>query len=215
MQRKIAIIGAGGFGVEAACILREMLRYQNEPVDNFVGFFDDNREHVEKSYGVVKGRIDDLNKVEDEIYIAIAVGNCESLFRIKERLISPTIKFLNIVHPSLLLLDSNNCQIGIGNIISANVILSTAVAIGNFNIFNTRATLGHHVKVGDFNVFNPNVQISGNVSIGDQNFLGFNAGILQGVSIGDKNRLGAGAILLKSVGDDATYMGVPAKKFEY
>jgi len=213
IMKKIAIIGAGGFGQEVYCIWRDMLISEGLKYD-FVGFFDDNSDVKQNKFGKVVGSINDLNVVDHEIYVAIAIGNPEIIRKIREKINNPLVKFPNIIHPSVKFLDKNSLIMGEGNILSLDVLISCNVEISNFNVFNTRATLGHDVFVGNFNVFSPNVQISGNVTIDDYNFFGFNCGIIQGRKIGISNVIGAGAILLRSIRDKGTYIGVPAVKMK-
>ncbi len=212
-MRKIAIIGAGGFGQEVFCIWRDMLKNENVEYD-FIGFFDDNNDLSSNLYGKVIGSVESLNQINYPLEVAIAIGNPQVLKIIKNKINNPNISFPNIIHPSVQLLDANTIKMGQGNILSLDVIFSCNCKVGNFNVFNTRATLGHDDNVGDFNVFSPNVQISGMVTIGNENFLGFNCGIIQKKNIGNKNVVGAGAILLRSIKDEGTYIGVPAVKMK-
>jgi len=212
-MKKIAIIGAGGLGQEVYCIWRDMLI--SEKIDyRFIGFFDDNKNITQNRFGKIIGNINDLNKVDYELDVVIAIGNPKVIRNIKRNINNPFIKFPNVIHPSAKFLDRNSIAIGEGNIFSPDSLISCNVTIGNYNVFNTRVTLAHDDSVGNFNVFSPNVQISGNVTILDYNFFGFNCGVIQGKKIGNNNIIGAGAILLKSVNNEGTYIGVPAVKKE-
>jgi sugar O-acyltransferase (sialic acid O-acetyltransferase NeuD family) len=210
-MKKIAIIGAGGFGKEVFCIWKDMLESKKETYD-FIGYFDDNEDLAENTYGPVRGKIEELNTINEPIEVAIALGNTHHLKVIREKISNHNISFPNIIHPSVKFLDINTILLGEGNIFSLNVILSCDIKLGSFNIFNTRATLGHDVKVGNYNIFSPNAQISGMVTIGNQNYFGFNCGVIQCKNIGNLNTVGAGAILLRSIENEGTYIGVPAKK---
>ncbi|WP_017494973.1 acetyltransferase [Flavobacterium sp. WG21] len=212
-MKRIAIIGAGGFGQEVYCIWRDMLLSDAEEYE-FIGFFDDNFNIKANRFGKVIGGINDLNEIEYELNVAIAIGNPNVIKNIKENIKNPLVKFPNVIHPSVKFLDRSSVLLGKGNIFSLEALISCNVTVGDFNIFNTRATLGHDVSVGQFNVFSPNVQISGNVKMEDCNFFGFNCGVIQGRKIGDNNIIGAGAILLRSIRDTGTYIGVPAIKMK-
>lgn len=212
-MRKIAIIGAGGFGQEVFCVWRDMLDAKNIQYD-FVGFFDDADGLKENSFGLVVGRIDDLNIIDYPIEVAIAIGTPKHIISVRNRLKNENLIFPNIIHPAVKFLDETSTILGQGNIFSLNVIVSCNCKVGDFNIFNTRSTLGHDDNVGNYNVFSPNAQISGTVTIGNENFLGFNCGIIQNKKIGNRNVVGAGAILVRSIKDDGTYIGVPAVKMK-
>lgn len=211
-MKKIAIIGAGGFGQEVFCIWRDILNTEGTEYE-FIGFFDD-KQVEKKVFGDVIGSIEDLNSIIHPLEVAIAIGTPKTLQMIRNKLTNNNLIFPNIIHPSCLFLDQETVTLGNGNIISLNVIISCNVKIGDFNVFNTRATLGHDDSIGSYNVLSPNTQISGNVEIGNCNFFGFNSGIIQGKKIGDNNVIGVGAIALRTIKDDGIYIGNPAVRFK-
>lgn len=213
MKKRIAIVGAGGFGQEVYCIWKEQL--VSEGVDfDFVGFFDDTEGLIFNNFGKIVGIVDDLNTIDYPLEVAIGIGTPKHILSVKNRINSAFVTFPNIIHPSVTFLGKDSISFGEGNILSANVLVSCNTIIGDFNILNTRATLGHDDNIGSFNVFSPNVQISGSVSIGDANFFGFNSGILQKKNIGNGNTIGAGCILFRSIKDEDTYLGVPGVRFK-
>lgn len=213
-MKKIAIIGAGGFGQEVYCIWRDQL--QHEGVDyEFVGFYDDADNLYENKFGKVIGNVDSLNNIDFEIEVAIGIGNSSVIKKIKEKINNSLVKFPNIIHPSVRFLDFGSTKLGVGNIISLGVLMSCNINIGDFNVFNTNVNIGHDNNTGNFNVFSPNTQIMGNVTIENFNFFGFSCGVLQGKKIGNNNVIGAGAILLRSIKDEGTYVGVPAVKMKF
>ena len=69
--------------------------------------------------------------------------------------------------------------------------------------------------VGNFNVLMPGVHLSGEVSIGDCNLLGVDSVVLQQIKVGNNITLGAGSVLMTKPKDNCTYIGVPAKKFDF
>ena len=69
--------------------------------------------------------------------------------------------------------------------------------------------------VGDFNVLMPGVRLSGMVTVGGCNMMGVDSVVLQKVKVGNNVTLGAGSVLMTKPKDGVTYIGVPAKKFEY
>ncbi|MBV7440773.1 NeuD/PglB/VioB family sugar acetyltransferase [Weeksellaceae bacterium TAE3-ERU29] len=212
-MKKIAIIGAGGFGKEVFCIWRDLLNSENQSFE-FIGFFDDSDKVIENPYGKIIGKIDDLNGISEEVEVAIAIGNTIHLKTIKEKINNTKIKFPNIIHPSTMFFD-HNVFMGEGNIFSLGCIVSCNVSIGDFNIFNTRTTIAHDVEIGNYNVFSPNAQISGAVNIKDQNYFGFNCGVIQGRKIGSNNTIAAGSTLLRNIKDSHTYIGNPARKLGF
>jgi sugar O-acyltransferase (sialic acid O-acetyltransferase NeuD family) len=211
-MKNIAIVGAGGFGREIFCVWKEKLIFDDLDF-NFLGFFDDGKKGESNDYGNVIGTVDDLNKMIEDIDVAIAIGNSKLVKDVRERIHNNKIHFPNIIHPTAKFLDKESVFLSEGNVFSIDTIISNNVILGKFNSFNTRATLGHDVAVGDYNIFSPNVQISGEVKIGNSNLFGFNSGVMQQLKIGNNNTLGVGALLLRSITDNGSYIGIPAKKF--
>ena len=82
-------------------------------------------------------------------------------------------------------------------------------------MLNGSNVMGHDVIVGDFNVMMPGVRLSGEVKVGNGNLLGVDSVILQRVKVGDNVTLGAGSVLMTRPKDGFTYIGVPAKKFDF
>ena len=216
IKKKIAIYGAGGLGREVA---GGIMRINNAGKDNweFVGFYDDNIEIGTSisHYGEVLGGMEELNAVKEPLALAIAVGTPASRKIIHDRITNPKISFPNLISPSFRVLDPSTFKIGEGNIIQDNCSVTCDVEIGSYNVLNGSNVLGHDVIVGDFNVMMPGVRLSGEVKVGDGNLLGVDSVILQRVKVGDNVTLGAGSVLMTKPKDGFTYIGVPAKKFDF
>ena len=214
--KRIAIYGAGGFGREVAGGIHRINRANNEKWE-IVGFFDDNKPVGEQisHYGQILGGIEELNAQTEPLALAIAVGTPTTRKLIRERITNPNVYFPNIIAPSFRVLDQDTFKIGEGNIIQDNCSATCDVTIGNFNVFNGSNVLGHDDVIGDFNVLMPSVHLSGAVEIGDFNLLGVDSVVLQRIKIGNNVTLGAGSVLMTKPKDGGTYVGVPAKKFNY
>lgn len=214
--KKIAIYGAGGLGREVAGGIQ---RINNSGKDNWelVGFYDDAIEQgtVISHYGTVLGGMDELNAVTEPIALAIAVGTPKSRKMIYERITNQNIYFPNLIAPSFRILDSLTFRIGEGNIIQDNCSVTCDVEVGSFNVLNGSNAMGHDVKVGDFNVMMPGVRMSGEAQVGNCNLFGADSVVLQRIKIGDNVTLGAGSVLMTKPKDGFTYIGVPAKKFDF
>ena len=214
--KKIAVFGAGGFGREVAGGIN---RINNAGEDQWelVGFFDDNiaRGTRVSHYGEVLGGMDSLNAIDEPMALAIAVGNPEARKLIHDSITNPNIYFPNLIAPSFKILDPRTFNIGKGNIIQDNCSVTCDVSIGDFNVLNGSNVMGHDVQIGDFNVMMPGVHISGAVNVGECNLLGVDSVVLQKVNIGSNVTLGAGSVLMTKPKDGCTYIGVPAKKFDF
>lgn len=212
-MRDIAIYGAGGFGREVACLIRQI--NEVEPKWNLIGFFDDNKDLKGKMishFGPCIGTMDALNAYEKDVDLIIAVGSPEVIRAIVERVSNPNVSFPNIIHPSVRFSDIATLKIGKGNIIQANCTISCDVSIGDFNVLNGSVVLGHDVKIGSFNIFMPASRISGEVTMETGNFFGVGSIVLQRLKIDSNVRLAAGSVMVTKPKAGGLYMGVPAKK---
>ena len=215
-KQKIAIYGAGGFGREVAGAINRINNLGHEQWE-IVGFYDDNKTIGTdiSHYGKILGGMKELNAIDEPLALTIAVGNPASRKRIYESISNPNISFPNIIAPSFKILDPLTFKIGRGNIIQDSCSVTCDVTIGDFNVLNGSDILGHDDVIGDFNVLMPGVHLSGEVSVGECNLLGVDSVVLQQISIGDNVTLGAGSVLMTKPKNNCTYIGVPAKKFEY
>lgn len=213
---KIAIYGAGGLGREVAGGIHRINKESDQQWD-IVGFYDDNIPvgTPVSHYGKIIGNKDALNAVDEPLALAIAVGDPRIRKLIFDSITNPNISFPNLIAPSFKVLDPETFKIGRGNIIQDNCSATCDVTIGNFNVFNGSDVMGHDDVIGDFNVFMPGVHLSGAVTVGNSNLLGVDSVVLQKVKIGDKVTLGAGSVLMTKPKDGSTYIGVPAKKFDF
>lgn len=211
-MKDIAIFGAGGFGKEVACLIRNKL-----PQWKIIGFFDDGKLKGEQvlSFGPIYGGIQELNDWPTDLAIVIAIGNPKTVKILVNKITNPKICFPNIIHPNFEQLDPNTFTIGKGNIITSDCRVSCDVSVGDFNIFNGGVIVGHDAKIGSYNSFMPAVRISGEVNMGDCNFFGVASIVLQQVKIGDEVKLGAGSVLITKPKNGQLYMGNPAKKTEF
>lgn len=215
-SKKIAIYGAGGFGREVA---GGILRINKEHAQKWeiIGFFDDNIPVGTKvsHYGKILGGKEALNAIEEPLALAIAVGDPKTRKLIRDSITNPNISYPNIIAPSFRVLDPETFKIGCGNIIQDNCSVTCDVTIGDFNVFNGSNVVGHDDVIGDFNVLMPSVHLSGAVTIGDCNLFGVDSIVLQQIKIGNNVTLGAGSVLMTKPKEGCTYIGVPAKKFDF
>lgn len=213
-MKDIAIYGAGGFGREVACLIREINNI--EPIWNLVGFFDDGKElGYQTEYGNVLGGITDLNNYNKQLAIVIAIGNPVITSQLSSSICNPLVVFPNLISPGVSFLDKNNLSIGYGNIICSQCWISCNVHIGNFNIMNVGVTIGHDSNIGNFNSFMPAVRISGEVTIDEYNFFGVSSVVLQQISVGRNTIIGANSLVIRKTKDGETYVGNPAIKVKY
>lgn len=215
-MKKIAIYGAGGLGREVAGGINRINKAGGEQWE-IIGFYDDNKDVGSEvsHYGTVLGGINELNEVKEPLALAIAVGSPKIRKLIFDKITNPNISYPNLIAPSFKVLDPETFTIGRGNIIQDNCSATCNVTIGDFNVLNGSDIMGHDVVISNYNVLMPGVHLSGAVNVGDCNLLGVDSVVLQKVRVGSNITLGAGSVLMTKPKDGYTYIGVPAKKFEF
>lgn len=208
----IAIYGAGGFGRETALLIQQLS--QTDESWNLIGFFDDG---LKKGAMVdslpVLGGIEELNNYTQPLGIVMAIADPANRRTRVEGIINRKVTFPAISHPSALLGSPSN-SFGHGVIITAGVILTTGVRIGDFSIINLATTIGHDATVGEFTAIMPQCSISGNVTIGNGTYIGAGARILQGVTLGADCVVGAGAVVTQPFPNGSKVVGVPARAID-
>jgi sugar O-acyltransferase (sialic acid O-acetyltransferase NeuD family) len=208
---KLAIYGAGGFGRETA-VLIDQINAQSQTWE-VIGFFDDGiKKNVEVDGLKILGNIDDLNAWSHEVSVCMAVADPLIRFNLVQGVTNSKINFPPVIHPQAITGDIRRNTIGRGSIVTAGVILTTGIEVGEFSIVNLSTTIGHDVKLGSCCTVMPACSISGNVSIGSRCVLGTGSRIIQGITIGDDCMIGAGSVVTRSFGDNLKILGVPARK---
>lgn len=211
----IAIYGAGGFGKEVACLIERINR--NGGKWDLIGFYDDTKPAGSSvsRYGLVLGGMETLQQVNQPLAVAIAINDNKVVRRLRESINNPHITFPNLIDPSLFLVDKQTVIMGEGNIIQNDCMISCDVTLGDFNLINDHVVIGHDNHIGSFNGLMPAAHLSGGITIGDNNLLGVASVVLQGMEIGNGVTLGANSVLMTQPKDNSTYLGVPAKRFDF
>jgi sugar O-acyltransferase (sialic acid O-acetyltransferase NeuD family) len=208
-QKKIAIFGAGGFGLEIVTLIEHINAINCEW--DFIGFFDDNpKSKIVNGYKVLGG-VDVLNRWDSQLHLILALGKPQTKKFIKEKIINEKISYPVLIHPSVIRGCKDLIAIGEGSIICAGNILTTNISLGKHVILNLSCTIGHESDVGDFSSFMPSCNISGEVKIGKENFWGTGSKVINRKIIGNNVVVGAGAVIIDDIPDDVTVVGVPAK----
>ncbi len=207
MKKDIYIFGSSGFGREVAWLIEEL------PDWNILGFIDDDESKIGEIINgyLVLGNTDYLLSVNGKINVVIAIGNPTVREIIVQKLsVSNNVLFPNIIANNVRI--SKYIELGIGNIICSQSVLTTNIKIGDFNHVNLNCTIGHDVVLSDYITIYPSVNVSGNVEICNLVEVGTGTRIIQGKKITSGVILGAGSVVVKDIMEHGTYVGVPVKK---
>ena len=211
----LLIFGTGGISKEVTFLIEEVNHIKKGY--EILGFIERDDSDIGKNimgYSVVTSDslLRNYVKKYDNIGIILPIGNPNIKKKIYERLLKnlKNICYPNIIHPNTTI-DMKRCDMGVGNIVTSGVRLTTDIKIGNFNLFNLNVTVGHDCNIGDFCVINPLTSISGRVTLEGGNLVGTGVNILENLKIGKGTTLGAGCVVTKDWGSGHTLVGIPAK----
>ncbi len=208
--RKIAIIGAGGFGREVLDIFDAI--NDIEPTFDVLGFI------VDPEYGSpgtivndkpILGSLDWLAGRQNDVELVCAVGAPELRRLLVERARAIGARFCSIRHPTVVA--SRWISVSDGSLLAAACVLTNQIRIGGHVQVNLDCTIGHDCTLDDFVTVAPGVHISGNVTIGEGAFIGTGANLLERVKIGRWAVVGAGSTVLDEVPANSIVVGVPAR----
>jgi sugar O-acyltransferase (sialic acid O-acetyltransferase NeuD family) len=207
MKKEIVIYGAGGLGREILSMLQALPEWEA------VGFYDDGKTEGTVISGLpVLGNLEKLVNSNKETQVVLALGNPILKRKLADALKKNSfVKFPTLIHPACQIQDRASVVIGKGCLITAGVIITTAVHIGDHVLLNLNSTIGHDVVIGDHASVMPGVHLAGDVKVGEAVLLGSGANVLNGLRIGSGSCVGAGAVVTKDVMEGTTVAGVPAR----
>ena len=219
MSRNIVILGAGGFA-------REMYWHIKESIPQAKMVFANDLKETEKI--AINGQIipviknwdfdcvpvDSFNKSFEKFKeFVIGVGSPKiKRILVRKALASGLVPAPTIIHPRALV-QGDDCEIGIGSIISPGCVITTNVRIGNYVLLNLNCTVGHDTILGAYVTCNPGCCISGNVTLGEGVMLGTGTVIREKINIAQDVQTGAQSCVVKDILDsNITVAGIPARK---
>jgi len=209
-EKKICIIGIGGFGRETLTCLIDGISPTELKIEEIAVFMVDDEYYNEPEIMGIPV-IKDSEFVAENYKVVVAIGDPIKRKKVVEKLPSET-EFATIIHPSVVL--SDWVEIGDGSIITAGTILTCNIKIGKHAHLNLHTTIGHDCIIGDFFTTAPATNISGNCEFGECVYFGTNSSVRQGIKISDNVTIGMGGIVVKNIDKEGVYIGNPVKKLE-
>jgi sugar O-acyltransferase (sialic acid O-acetyltransferase NeuD family) len=210
LQKKVVIIGAGGFGREVLDIFDALNKKKNQ--FEVLGFI------VQKQYGeagtIVNGKpilgdFDWLESHHSQVEVTCSVGAPQQRSRLVRQVKEIGCKFINVIHPNAIM--TRWITLGEGVIIAAGCILTNNIQVGNYVHLNLDCTVGHDVVMKDYVTLAPGIHVSGNIEIKEGCYIGTGANIIEKLKIGEWSVIGAGSTIVKDVSPNTTVVGVPGK----
>jgi sugar O-acyltransferase (sialic acid O-acetyltransferase NeuD family) len=205
-MRKLVIVGAGGFGREAAWVVERINAAR--PTFEMLGFCDDaadKREGVCGAYpllgpfGKVKARF-------GAVGFFCAIGNNRVRQEVMADGRAQGHEPVTIIDPGAEV--APDVEIGKGSFVGVSSVVSVGSALGEGVIVNHQVCVGHDVTVGDFAQLCPGVCVSGGCEIGEGALLGTLAGTIPMKRVGAWATVGAGVTALRDVADGGSVVRV-------
>ncbi len=113
------------------------------------------------------------------------------------------------IHPRACIAD--NVEMGEGNIVLENTVISYKCVLGDGNIIWNGCNLSHETHLGDYNYLSPGVTLGGETQIKDQCFLGMNSVVRGKKVLADKTLVGAMAFINFGTEENGVY--VPPRSY--
>lgn len=208
-MKKVIVIGASD---QSRCTIDVI---EQEKSYEIVGILDKRLSKGDTFEGYkILGYINELRQIvkEHDVYGGIvAIGDNFTRSKVVNEITNdyPDFKFINAIHPSVIIGD--NVQLGSGCLLMPGVILITNSRVGDHCILLTKSSLDHDSQLGDFSSLSPGVTTGGRVNIGKCSVIGIGANILHCKNVGDHCVIGGGALINKDITDHSIAYGVPAR----
>jgi len=197
MNKKIAIIGAGGHGK----VVGEIAMLNEYEVINF---FDDQENNIKEFLFTPIKTLEYLNKnLKDYDAFFVAIGDNQARSNKIKWLKELNVNIVNLVHPKSSI--SKFSSLGMGTCVMANAAINAGTFIKEGVIVNTSASIDHDCTIGDFSHISPNCSLSGGVSVGKLSHIGTGTSVHPGIRIGNYVKIGVGSKIYKNISDQSVY----------
>ena len=197
MNKKLAIIGAGGHGkvVGEIALLNQ---YEN------IHFFDDKINEIKNFPFTIIGNLLQLkDNLKDYDDFFVAIGDNKARHKMILWLREVEVNIVSLTHPKSTI--SKLSSIGIGTCVMANAAVNPGTHIKEGVIINTSSSIDHDCVIEGYSHISPNCSLSGNVSIGKFTHLGTATSVHPGIYIGSNVKTGIGSKVYQNIFDDEIF----------
>ena len=109
---------------------------------------------------------------------------------------------------------SPSAQIGVSTYVGKGSIINAQAKIGDACIINSGAIIEHECGVSSASHIAPGAVLCGNVQVSNKTLIGAKSVIRPNLSICGDVTLGAGSVLVKSIENEGTWVGNPAREIK-
>jgi sugar O-acyltransferase (sialic acid O-acetyltransferase NeuD family) len=213
LNKRLLIIGAGGFGREILAWAEDVQRAGTADWSVF-GFLDANQQALD-GFDIDQPIVGDPATYQPSAgdCFVCAIGDPKIKLDVCRALQERGANFINLIHPTAII--GPRCILGTGTILCPFAAITVDAMLGDFVTLNLRAGVGHDVIVGHGCTLNAFCDVTGGAKLGDGVFLGSHAVIAPRVHVGEFAKVGAGSVVVRRIKDYASVMGVPAKRIGF
>jgi sugar O-acyltransferase (sialic acid O-acetyltransferase NeuD family) len=197
MNKKLAIIGAGGHGkvVGEIALLNQY---------DTINFFDDKISEIKNFPFRIVGNIELLKKNlknYDDFFVAIGdnVIRCDKISWLKKE----KKNIVSLIHPKSTV--SKFSSIEAGSCVMANAAINAGTLIKEGVVINTSASIDHDCQIEDYAHISPTCSLSGNVKVGKFTHLGTGTSVHPGINIGQNVKTGIGSKIYKDIANNKIF----------
>jgi sugar O-acyltransferase (sialic acid O-acetyltransferase NeuD family) len=197
MNKKLAIIGAGGHGK----VVGEIALLNKYKI---IHFFDDEIEKIKNFPFTISGNLDYLvNHLKDYDSFFVAIGDNQKRYNKLEWLKKQKKNIINLIHPKSTI--SKFSSLGLGISVMANAVINPGTFIKEGVIINSSASIDHDCVIECFSHISPNCSLSGNVRVGKFTHLGTGTSVHPGINIGNNVKTAVGSKVYKNILNNKVY----------
>ena len=194
MNKKLAIIGAGGHGKVVGEIA---LLNQYDAID----FFDDRNSQIKNFPFKIIGDLEFFKKnLKSYNNFFVAIGDNKARYDKISWLKKKIKNIVSLIHPKSTV--SQFSSIEAGSCVMANAVINPGTIIKEGVIINTSSSIDHDCLIEDYAHISPNCSLSGNVSVGKFTHLGSGTSVHPGINIGQNVKTGIGSKIYKNILDN-------------
>ncbi len=198
-MRRVVIVGAGGFGREAAWVVERINAVA--PQFELLGFCDDAADKRAGQCGgyPLLGPLSGVKAERGEMGFFCAIGNNRVRREVFAEGRAMGLEPVSLIDPSAMI--APDVEIGRGSFVGVGSVVSVGASLGDGVLVNHQVCVGHDAQIGDFAQLCPGVCVSGGCEVGEGAMLGTLAGTIPLKRVGAWATLGAGSVALRDVAD--------------
>jgi sugar O-acyltransferase (sialic acid O-acetyltransferase NeuD family) len=210
--RPLLLVGAGGFGREAA----EAVQAINSvtPRWKLLGFLDDDEALQGKDLDGTRvvGTAADIHRFPDAEVVVCAGSPAHYGARkqLVSRLRLPVARYPTLVHPFASV--ASSARLGPGTVLLAGAVVTGRAVVGAHVAVMPGVVITHDATVGDYVTFASGVRLGGGVEVEEGAYLGSGALIREHLKVGTWSLVGMGSVVLEDVPPYEVWVGQPAHR---